>query len=214
MKALLIQPDAFSRKGLQDFLQDFFAEVNAVGTLEEALTDLSAGGYDYIIVDLPFPEVKKLVNWFEQATMVRKLFVYTLEANVTYFAEAMELNMAGYFLKNRTVEEFKLALVQLRNGGRYFDSGLLFQYLEQVQEVEQSLRTREALNFTKREKEVLSLLAEGSSNEEIAAALFISRPTIQNHKRKLLDKTGVDTVKKLMVWAEKNRLLWEDLPKD
>lgn len=89
---------------------------------------------------------------------------------------------SGYLLKNATKEELQEAIAAVTNGKNYFS-----------QEVVDSLNEPQPQQpvITRREKEVLQLIAEGLTNTEIAEKLFISIPTVNTHRKSIIEKFGV-----------------------
>ncbi|HRE51226.1 MAG TPA: response regulator transcription factor [Flavitalea sp.] len=136
---------------------------------------------DVILMDINLPdktgidlckEVKKLypavailgLSTFNQQPVIRNM---------------MDNGASGYILKNATKEELLTAITTVRMGNTFLSL-----------EVAQSLREtgNEAPIITRREKEVLQLIAEGLTNAEIAAQLFISIPTVNTHRKSLIEK--------------------------
>ncbi len=102
----------------------------------------------------------------------------------TFNQQAIIRNMidngaSGYVLKNATRTELKEAIDAVFKGNTYFS----FEVSQSLHETETS-----ALLITRREKEVLQLIAEGLTNTEIAQKLFISIPTVNTHRKSLLEK--------------------------
>lgn len=139
---------------------------------------------DVILMDVNLPdksgtelckEVKKLypsvcivgLSTFNQQAVVRNM---------------MENGASGYVLKNATKEELLEAIDTVVNGDPYFS-----------QEVVHSLSEPQPQQpvITRREKEVLQLIAEGLTNAEIAEKLFISVPTVNTHRKSILEKFDV-----------------------
>jgi DNA-binding NarL/FixJ family response regulator len=139
---------------------------------------------DVILMDVNLPdksgtelckEVKKLyptlrilgLSTFNQQAVVRNM---------------MDNGASGYVLKNATKEELLEAIDTVVNGDTYFS-----------QEVEHSLNEPPAQQpvITRREKEVLQLIAEGLTNAEIAEKLFISIPTVNTHRKSIIEKFAV-----------------------
>ena len=110
----------------------------------------------------------------------------------------LENGASGYVLKNATSEELLEAITSVMSGNTYlsFEAGLSLRKTS----TEQPLVTR-------REKEILLLIAEGFTNAEMAAKLFISIPTVNTHRKSLLEKFKVKNTATLIGKATKLGLI-------
>ncbi len=110
----------------------------------------------------------------------------------------MDNGASGYVLKNATKEELLTAITTVRMGKTFLSF-----------EAAQSLRETgsDAPVITRREKEVLQLIAEGLTNAEIAAQLFISVPTVNTHRKSLIEKFKATNTAMLIAMAIKRGIL-------
>jgi DNA-binding NarL/FixJ family response regulator len=96
-------------------------------------------------------------------------------------------------------------------GGKYFNEAITSLVFEDFYKKEKStLQAEERLkvtDLTKREREVLALVANGKSNKEVADQLFISTKTVDTHKTHILDKLGLKNTAELVKYAIKNKLI-------
>jgi len=145
---------------------------------------LKRGQPDVIFMDVNLPDK----SGTELCKEVKKLYPHILILGLSTFnQQAVVRNMmdngaSGYVLKNATKEELLEAIDVVLNGERYFS-----------QEVVLSLNEPQPQQpvITRREKEVLQLIAEGLTNAEIAEKLFISVPTVNTHRKSILEKFDV-----------------------
>ena len=114
----------------------------------------------------------------------------------------MENGASGYILKNSSKEELIKAIHTVRDGGIYF-SGEAGQALAEYQ---RSSRT-ELPVLTPREKEILSLIAEGYTNPQIAEKIFLSSFTVDSHRKNLLAKLNVKNTATLIKLAVEHKLI-------
>lgn len=122
-----------------------------------------------VTIKQKFPKIGIIaLSTFNQAGIIRKM---------------LENGADTYLLKNSSSEDLILAL-EMVSSGRKFLSGDIKKILAQ-----NSLVVSKTPVFTKREKEVLLLIAEGLTNQEIANRLFISHLTVISHRKSLLEKT-------------------------
>ncbi len=139
---------------------------------------------DVILMDVNLPDK----NGTELCKEVKKLYPSLLILGLSTFNQQavvrnmMENGASGYVLKNATKEELLEAIGLVMKGDTYFS-----------QEVEHALSEPQPQQpvITRREKEVLQLIAEGLTNTEIADKLFISIPTVNTHRKSILEKFEV-----------------------
>lgn len=110
----------------------------------------------------------------------------------------MDTGASGYVLKNATKEELLTAITTVRMGKTF----LSFEAVQSLRET-----TNEAPVITRREKEVLQLIAEGLTNAEIAGKLFISIPTVNTHRKSLIEKFDATNTAMLIAKAVKRGIL-------
>lgn len=139
---------------------------------------------DVILMDVNLPdksgtELCKEVKQRYPATLVLGLSTFNQQVVVR---NMIDNGASGYVLKNATKEELLDAIGKIVKGDTYFSI-----------EVADTLKESESqqLLITRREKEVLHLIAEGLTNSEIADKLFISIPTVNTHRKSILEKFEV-----------------------
>lgn len=139
---------------------------------------------DIILMDVNLPDISGI----DLCKEVKRLYPAVIVLGLSTFnQQAIIRNMtdngaAGYILKNATKEELMEAINTVLKGNTYFSHEAVL-----------SLKNSDTDNpiITRREKEVLRLIAEGLTNTEIAEKLFISVPTVNTHRKSLLEKFEV-----------------------
>jgi DNA-binding NarL/FixJ family response regulator len=119
-----------------------------------------------------------------------------------YIKKMMENGASGYILKNASRDELLTAIHAVHEGSIFF-SGEVGQAL---QEYQRSSKTELPL-LSRREKEILELIAEGFTNPQIAEKLFLSQFTIDSHRKNLLAKLNVKNTATLIKFAVENKLI-------
>ena len=116
----------------------------------------------------------------------------------------MEHGASGYIFKNVSNEEFLQAVTKVANGEIYLNYEASYAMRQEKQRAD-SLPV-----LTKREKEVLQLIAEGLTNPQIAEKLFVSQSTIDSHRKSLMQKLQVKNITTLLKLSLENGLvtLW------
>ena len=119
----------------------------------------------------------------------------------SYVRQMIEKGASGYVLKTVSKEELLLAIETVSKGKVYM-SHEAFKAMSKESERQQALPI-----LTKREKEVLQLIAEGHTNPQIADKLFVSPSTVDSHRKNLLSKLEVNNTAALIKFAYENKLI-------
>ncbi|NJN41868.1 MAG: response regulator transcription factor [Flammeovirgaceae bacterium] len=156
---------------------------------------------DLIITDLSMPEmsgidlIKKVKEHFPHI----RILVLSMHNDRETISEILMSEAEGYILKNTGKQELLNALDRINNNSTYYSTEVLSLMLDKVK---QDKKKEEAIQqLTERELEVLLLITEELSSEEIAEKLFISKRTVDSHRKSILSKTKVKTLVGLMKFA-------------
>jgi two-component system response regulator NreC len=204
-RLLLADDHAVVRLGLRRLLEGEpdLDVVGEVGNGLEVLAEVDRLHPDVLLLDLMMPGLSGL----EALRQVKKrhpkvrVVILSMHANEAYVFEALRNGAAAYVLKGSDGSEVKEAVRAVLAGRRYLSPPLseraIQSYLEKADGV-----VRDAYDsLSGREREVLQLSAEGHSNSEIAARLFISRRTVESHRAKLFEKLGLHSQTDLVRYA-------------
>ena len=156
---------------------------------------------DIILMDINLPDKSGIDLCKEVKQAYPRIFIIGLSTfNQQSFIQKMQENGAsGYVLKNASQNELMEAIITVAKGKTYLSD-----------EAASSLKgngNSEMPVITRREKEVLELIAEGSTNNEIADRLFISSATVDTHRKNLLAKLGAKNTASLVRIAMEYRLI-------
>lgn len=136
-----------------------------------------------------------------------KIIALTMHHEEAYIVKILENGAKGYLIKDAGTEEMLRSISTVANGDSYYCnhvSNVLVKHITKGT----SPKVKEEINpLTKREKEILTLIAQEFSNPEIAKELFISIRTVDTHRRNLLDKLQVKNTAGLVKSAIKMGLL-------
>jgi DNA-binding NarL/FixJ family response regulator len=190
-KVVVADDDVLLREGLASLLErSRFEVLGQAGDGSELLALVREHTPDLVIVDVRMPPTHT-TEGLEAAKVIRTEFPDTGVVVLSAFVEveqAVELlasgNGSGYMLKSRVtdVDEFIEALERVARGGSVVDP-LLVQELVAARRVDDPLE-----ELTPREREVLSLMAEGRSNGGIARRLWVTEGTVEKHVHSILAK--------------------------
>ncbi len=127
-----------------------------------------------------------------------KIIVLTMYAQKSFIEEILKIGIDGCLLKNNTGQELKDAIVRVASGKAYYDNVHTFAG-------NGNLISRYKLG--EREIEIIKLLAEGLTSQQIATRLFISEHTVKTHRKNILRKTGSHNTSQLIQLAINNYIV-------
>lgn len=199
IRVLLADDHALVRAGLRRIL-DAEADVTVVGEVENgaaALAALARTRADVLVLDLAMPGSDGLsVLARARAEHPRlRVLVVTMHADPEYVSRAVREGADGYLLKDSAAAELVAAVRAVHGGASYFAPRVQRALTELVREPRGS-GPLDAL--TDREREVLTLVAEGLASKEIAARLDISARTVETHRANLMRKLDAHSIARLV----------------
>ncbi len=211
IKILLVDDHTLIRQGVRKILEEEqdFEIVGEAGNGLEALDIMEVKTPDIVIMDLMMPEMTgmetlKKINELEIST---KVMILTVREERSYLFEALNLGAKAYILKSTEAEGFKRAIREVHKGGTYVHPTLASELVKDFNKPPQRYRSKEERmkHLTRREQEVLGLIAEGMNNREIANHLFISEKTVKNHVSNIFKKINVNDRTQAAIYAIKNK---------
>jgi DNA-binding NarL/FixJ family response regulator len=137
-----------------------------------------------------------------------KTILLTMYADEKYLFEAFRAGVMGYLFKNVGADELLFAINHVYNNEKYICLELSLSLLERDINFSSAVKQNNFNNdFSKRELEILNLIAEGYTNQEIAKQLYTSKRTVEGHRQALIDKTGVRNAPALVKFAIQNGII-------
>lgn len=196
-----------------DSLQTLFAtipSVQIVGTANDSrhVTDLLAQAEaDVLLCDLHMPHLSgiDLTLLLRRTHPNVKVLLLTMAEDARTIREAVRAGAAGYVLKRAGRDELERAVTTIVQGKRYFSREVVEQ-LAQLDEAADGAHNPLTV-LTHREVDVLRLIADENPTHQIADKLFISIPTVETHRRHLMQKLGVKSVVGMVKFAMKHGLV-------
>jgi len=144
---------------------------------------------DVVLMDVSMPEM----DGVEACRQVRlavpgtKVVMLTMHADQDVLANAIRAGACGYLVKDCSTEEIAGAVHMASNGDTALSPQLAASMLDEVRKLDMA-PTREDRVVTKREEEVLQLIADGCSTSEVAEQMYISQKTVKNHLASIYQK--------------------------
>lgn len=198
------------REGLKQLLEldgDILV-VGEAGNGEECLKVLEEVHPDVLLLDINMPVMNglKMLEKLRHSSMRdQKVLILTIHNEIEYLLKAQEIGTNGYVLKDAESAVLKKAINTIYEGELYIDVSML-PVLNQKKTQDSRVKEEEE-KLTRREIEVLKLLAEGLFNKEIAYKLSISEKTVKNHVSNIFKKIGVFDRTQAAVYAIKNNIV-------
>lgn len=179
---------------------------------ETLLHVLKAKSPDVVLMDVNMPKMSGI----EASKKIRLLFPdikilgLTMSDDADSVSEMMRAGALGYLLKTTSKAELISAIVHVYNGEKYLSAEMSMKLIEKMfddNEKEEVVRTPRKADITKRELDIVRLIAQEMTNVEIAKKLNNSPMTIITHRKNLLRKLGVKNTAGLVKYAVMNGLL-------
>ena len=164
-----------------------FEVVGQAGDGQQALAQIEATNPDLALVDVRMPRMSGIEVAREAAVVApdTAIVVYTAYGDLAILSEALDAGVRGFVLKEAPLGDLVRALERVVRGEAYIDPVLAGALVNG--------RADQVASLTQREREVLRMLADGHSNEEIGKRLHISPETVRTHVRKAMAKLDADT---------------------
>jgi DNA-binding NarL/FixJ family response regulator len=163
---------------------------------------------DIAVLDINMPEMNgyEIAKKLNSADSKIKVIMLTMNTEEEYFTEAIKAGVKGYLLKENSSEDLLDALEVISRGGTFISpllSGFLLKHKDKMKSFTSKNPDIEAL--TPKERQVLSLVADGKTSKEIADELFISYRTVGAHRLHICAKLNMNGSNKLLQFALANK---------
>ncbi len=206
IRLLLVDDHAVVRSGLKMLLSNEkdVEIVGEAGSGEEAVRAAADSSPDVILMDIGLPDMTGIEAARQIKSKFPKIFVValTIHEDEEYFFKMLEAGASGYVPKRAAPEELLTAIRAAAAGEVYLYPSLAKLLVKDYLTQEREAETKSTLSeLTEREQEVLSHLADGASNDEIAAALVISPKTVERHRENIMRKLNLHSRVELVRYA-------------
>ncbi len=165
---------------------------------------------DLILLDLNLPdmEYKDLIQSLQLRARGTKMIAYTGYNNSSLVKTVLRLGLDGYLLKTCTPDEFRHALRQVVEKDEVY-IGKSVQLNSIMNNPRKGLKDdfQKCLSLSKREKEILDLISQGFTSQSISETLFISKYTVETHRKNILRKLNFNSSTELVKFAVQQGLV-------
>lgn len=211
MAQILIADDhAVVRRGVKQILEEE-PGLKVLGQATngyEVIQNIQEKNWDILILDITLPDRNGLDVLKEVKSLRPDLpvLILSIHPEEEFAIRALKLKASGYVAKGSVPEELVLATKMILKGHRYISPSLtekIASYLELDNDIEKSLHEI----LSKREKEVLIMIASGKSITDIAEAIYLSVKTVSTYRKRILEKLNLKTTAGLIRYAIENCLV-------
>ena len=200
-----------------DGLRGLLEEDDSIGNLYEAQNGLQtiqiakAETIDLVLLDINLPDKSgfDICQELKKDENCPKIIALTMHGNAGYINKMIKSGVDGYLLKNTGREELLKAIQVVMGGNRYFSREVTDLLVAGTHEPKKPKSSDFIQKLTRREKEILKLIIDELTTDEIAAQLFISPSTVITHRKSLLRKLNAKNVAGLVKKAFEFGLLNE-----
>ena len=211
IKVLIADDHKVFREGVASLLNDI-PDIEVVGQAadgREVLEKISRTSPDVILMDIAMGETGGIetTRLVKQKNPGIKVLVLSMHSESLYIIKMLEAGASGYLLKDAGSAEMVTAIRAVEAGDTYYSRQVSDVLIEHFTRGARPKSSREKVPLTRRELEILQLIAEEYSNAEIAEKLFISIRTVDTHRRNLLEKLGLKNTAGLVKYAIKLGLI-------
>jgi DNA-binding NarL/FixJ family response regulator len=201
IKLLIIDDHPLVIDGIRTMLKDesYLHIAAAAKTGKEALAFLDESAFpDVILLDINLPDTDglRLCELIRGRSKTVKIIGLTYVNEAGMITQFLKKGANGYLLKNMERTELIEAINQVMDGVTYLSKAANDKIIQQLQAYDLPQNNVPAL--TRREKEILQLLSEGMTSQQIAGKLFLSNYTVDTHRKNMLQKFNVHNTQSLM----------------
>jgi len=214
LNVILADDDTLVREGIKMILiaNENFNVLGEASNGNQVVSMVAEGTQpDIILTDINMPEMDGilLVETLKRINPGIKIIMLTMSDSNKFIQQAFTAGASGYLLKTIHPDELIFALNQVKQGYRYICSTLSMRLLDRSIEFANIQSSPNDLNieFSNREMEILGLIAEGLTNQEMSERLFLSKRTIEGHRQSLIEKTGCRNTATLIKYAVLNGMI-------
>ncbi|MGM0370848.1 MAG: response regulator [Bacillota bacterium] len=196
-------------EGLKNFLADDFEVVGVVHNGEEVIKEAVAKEPDLILMDIKMPVIDGIeaTKKIKQKLPDIQIIILTSFEEEDSLLTAVQAGASGYLLKSLDGAQLVRDLKEIEAGKNPFAPGLEKLLLKEIcNQEKKDIRTKIEQMLTKRQLEVVELLVEGLTYQEIADELYLTERTIKYHMKKIKEKLGKKTRREVMKYVKKFEL--------
>ena len=203
LRVLVIDDHKVARDGLKMMLLSLRKYYDIIvwdaETGEEGLRKVDQHDCNLVLVDYELPGISGAETVLRLRRFKPFIWIFAISHNeeLAYIESMQDAGINGYLQKGLNPPEMLEAIRTVLRGKMYFSSDISLKLIQARQPAPTPVKD-DGTHFTRREKQVVELLAEGFTNEEIASKLFVCKRTVDTHRQNMLEKFAAKNVAELI----------------
>ncbi len=207
----IVEDHTLFREGIKTLLNKFsdFKVIAEYSNGKEFIDEIDNINPDIVLMDIEMP----VLNGIEASKLAiarkpkSKIIVLSMYSDKHYYYEMIMAGISGFIIKDASITQLEKAIHEVHSGLSFFSPELIQKAFILSNEKNSKINKLNELELTNREKEIMDLICQGLSNNEISEKLFLSPRTVESHKNKLMQKTECKNTASLIIYAIKNQLV-------
>ncbi len=209
IRILIADDHSIVREGLKQLLElePDFEVVGQASNGMETIQKVKELDPDVLLLDINMPVMNgiKALRKLKEDGIKSRVVVLTIHEDREYLLETMQIGATGYILKDSDSASLYKAIRDANCGQSYIQPKLAAELVKEFNKPKQ-IKDKSENELTQREYEVLTLIAEGFNNKDIADTLFISEKTVKNHVSNIFRKINVGDRTQAAIYAFKHNI--------
>lgn len=205
LRILLADDHTVVRQGLRRVLEERpdWQVVAEAGDGREAVRQAEQHKPDVAVIDVAMP----LLNGIEVTRQIVRrvpsvrILVLSMHADEAYVTQILKAGATGYLLKDSADVDLLQAVAAVAQGKSFFSPPIARLMLDDYVRQRGETGVDRYDSLSEREREIFQLIAEGKTNKEIAALLFISPSTVETHRARIMEKLDVHSAAEIVLYA-------------
>ena len=211
LQILLVDDHELFLEGIASMLSqvDTYEVIGKALNVDQAVKEINIYEPDVVITDLNMPGKNglELIRYLKEEQPDIKVIVLTMHHDRATVSQIMMAEAEGYLLKNASKDEFIHAIERVYEGGTHYSNEIMNIILESYKFEKKKVVNEAHTPLTTREIEILKLIADEKSSDEIADELSISRGTVDTHRKNIIKKTNTKNVVGLLKYGFQTGLI-------
>lgn len=214
IKIAIADDHGLLRQGIEALLKkmDNVEVIGSMSSGEEAVNFAREHNPDIFLLDILMRGMTGIeaTRWIKEQNSDSKIILISSEISKEYISAGIKSGIDGYLNKDVDQQTLFTAIQTVMKGERYFTpevTALVFQDFFLKEKGGKGLAAKKTSELSKREEEILTLIASGKALKEIAEELFISNKTVETHKLHIQDKLGLTNTAQLVKYAIEHGLI-------
>ena len=214
IRVMIVDDHQLFREGIKSILsatKDILV-VSEAADGKTAITQAHIHNPDIILLDIVMPHIDgiRTLRRMKDLGIKSRIIILSAHSSKNYIINAIKLGASGYITKDNNRQNLIQVIRRVASGGKYLQPSLgmiLRQNLEEEEYDDYSEDIKKMELLSRREFEILTLVARGNTNKEIGNKLFISEKTVKNHMTQIFKKIEVEDRVQAVIFAYKNSII-------